>query len=132
VSEVLQNVVNTINVPQSLGRDILLNKLEEREQMAPTAIGDKIAFPHPRMPIVNTIEDECIALCFLHKPINFNAPDGQLVHVLFIILSSNQTRHLRLMSKLSHCCRQQSFIDLLNNHPLREEVYSYINKHSNF
>ena len=130
-SEVLKNSVNTINFPQSLSRDLLLNKLEEREQMASTAIGDGIAFPHPRVPIINRVEDECIALCFLHNLIDFNAPDGQPVQFLFFILSANQTRHLRLMSKLSHCCRQQPFIELLNQQPLREDIYSYINTNTN-
>ena len=126
VTEILQQSVEMINLPPNVDANILLHKLKDREAMASTAIGDGIAFPHPRTPLVENIADETVSLCFLNKPINFNAIDDKPVGVIFIILSADQTRHLRLLAKLSYFCRQPEFIKLLKQQALREDLYNYL------
>jgi PTS system nitrogen regulatory IIA component len=126
VAEILQQSVEMINLPPGIDANILLSKLKDREAMASTAIGDGIAFPHPRTPLVENIADETVSLCFLDKPINFNAIDNKPVDVIFIILSADQTRHLRLLAKLSYSCRQPAFVKLLKQQALRKDLYNYL------
>ncbi|MEA2011705.1 MAG: PTS sugar transporter subunit IIA [Verrucomicrobiota bacterium] len=128
LSDVLLNSVELLNLPVSLDKKFFLSKLEVRESMTSTAVGRGIAFPHPRNPLIRDIKEEALFLCFLHKPIEFNALDKIPVSVLFILLSFNQTRHLRLMSKLSYLCRQKDFTTLIKKQPLREDLFSLIER----
>ena len=126
VTEALNSAIEVINCPADLTRETILTKLNEREAMASTAIGDGIAFPHPRIPLIKNIADESVSLCFLHQPIDFHALDSKPVQVMFIILSADQTRHLQLIAKLSYFCRQPEFIKLLKQQALREDFYQYL------
>jgi len=125
-ADTLKSCVDMISVPASLDKDNLLACLLRREEMASTAIGNGIAFPHPREPIVPTVAGERLYLCLPHEPVDYNSIDGDLVHSLFIIISANQTRHLRLLALLSHVCRQQTFIELLKKRALREDILGYL------
>ncbi len=129
INTILENSVNIIKIPNTLTREVTLLNLKNREKMATTAVGNGIAFPHPRNPIVSDIADESLSICFLHKPIDYLALDNIKVHTLFIILSAKQTRHLQLISKLSHLCRQEEFIKLLKEQAIREDIIKYILNH---
>ncbi len=129
VSTVLENSLDIIKIPNGLDREYILTNLKNREEMASTAIGKGIAFPHPRTPIVAESANESLSICFLHKPIDYKAIDKIKVHTLFIILSANQTRHLQLISKLSYLCQQQDFIELIENKAMREDIFKYIEEH---
>lgn len=124
--DALTNVVNVINIPIGLGKDDLLNHLLRREDMASTGVGNGIAFPHPRNPLVADVNSESLTICFLNKTLEDQTLDGIPIHTLFIILSATQKRHLQLLSKLSFVCQQQAFIKLLKSQPLREDVIDYL------
>lgn len=130
MSELLSNAVDLINIPRGLDKETILTHLIHREEMAPTAVGNGIAFPHSRTPIVADIASESISICFLDTPICDYALDGIPIHTIIIILSANQTRHLQLLSKLSFLCRQETFIALLEKQSLREKIISYIDQES--
>ena len=68
-----------------------------RESLGSTGIGDGIAIPHVRNPIVMHIPRPTITLCFLEHPIDFGALDGQPVHTLFTIVSPTVRAHLHLL-----------------------------------
>ena len=131
VHEVLANSVELLNLPSGLKADEFLTGLINREEMASTGVGNGIAFPHPRNPVVPDITSERMFLCFLHESVDFNALDGKPVNILFIILSADQTRHLRLLAKLSHLCRRHDFVKLLQKVPLRNDIFSYLGKQEN-
>ena len=76
-----------------------------REAIAPTAIGEGIAIPHVRNPVVLHVGRPSITLCFLEQPIEYDALDGKPVHTLFTIVSPTTRAHLHLMSKLSFVLR---------------------------
>ncbi len=76
-----------------------------REAIAPTAVGDGIAIPHVRKPLVLNVRRPSLALCFLERPIDYGALDGKPVDTLFTIISPTTRAHLHLMSKLSFVLR---------------------------
>lgn len=126
VAEVLTNSVAQINLPSEIKNEDLLRHLLKREELASTAVGNGIAFPHPREPLISSNRDESLSLLFLQNQINYNALDKKPVSVLFLILSSNQKRHLQLLSQLSHYCRQNDFITFLNSSPQRQDILTYL------
>jgi PTS system nitrogen regulatory IIA component len=96
----LREVVQLLRLPGEVDREFLLRVLLAREALASTAVGDGIAIPHVRNPVVLHIDRPAIALCFLDQPIEFGALDGAPVHTLFTIISPTTRAHLHLMNKL--------------------------------
>ena len=127
----IKNAVEIINLPISIERNELQQILLKREAMAPTAIGNGIAFPHPREQILSDILEESISICFLDKPIVGYALDPEPIHSIIIILSATPETHLRLLSRLSFLCRNELFINLLKNSASREEIFNFINEFEN-
>jgi PTS system nitrogen regulatory IIA component len=50
-------------------------------------------------------------LCFLEKPVEYGAVDGQPVHTIFSLVSPTIKSHLQLLAKLSWALHDQSFRD---------------------
>jgi PTS system nitrogen regulatory IIA component len=127
VPDILMNAVNLINIPCSIPREKVLAKLLLRENMASTSIGDGIAFPHPRIPILPQPGTETAAICFPETPVECrDAVDFKPIHTFIIILSATQERHLKIMSKLAFICKQKTFAELLKKQAKRSEIYKFL------
>lgn len=112
---VLYSIVNLLRLPLEADRDLLYRLLLAREALASTAVGDGIAIPHPRNPIVLKVDEPQVALCFLAQPVPFGALDGQPVFALFTMVSPAARVHLRLLARLSYALRQSGFKRLLSS-----------------
>lgn len=126
VEDAIRNAMSTVNLPPELNREETIVHLLNREAIMPTAVGCGVAIPHPRSPIVAEIANESLAICFLAEPVNFKAADGKLVHVMFIVLSANQPRHLEILFKISSLCLQEQFMGLLLRRASETEIIAYI------
>jgi len=105
VQTVLQNVVDLLKLPPELDPEFILQVLLAREAMGTTAIGDGIAIPHVRNPLLLQLPVPQISLCFLSRPVDFGAIDGKPVQILFTITSPTVRTHLHLLSKLAYALR---------------------------
>lgn len=112
--EVLQEVVTRLPLPADVDRDFLLSVLEAREAMGSTGIGDGIAIPHVRNPIVLHVAHPFVALCLLRHPVDFGAIDGRPVHALFVVVSPNVPAHLRILARLGFALRDAELRRLLS------------------
>lgn len=111
---VLKNVVGLLKLPPHMDPEFLLQVLLAREALGTTAIGHGIAIPHVRNPILlQSKPAPAITLCFLTHPIDFEAPDGEPVRILFLITSPTVKLHLHLLSRLSYALHDQGFRELL-------------------
>jgi PTS system nitrogen regulatory IIA component len=97
----LRALVDVLPLPDDADRELLLRLFLAREASASTAIGDGIAIPHVRNPIVLHVSSPAVTLAFLSQPVDFGALDGKPVHVLFSIISPTNRSHLQLLSRLS-------------------------------
>lgn len=97
---VLREIVQRLPLPADVDREFLVTTLEAREAMGSTGIGDGIAIPHVRNPILLHIDAPFVTLCLLRDPVNFDALDGKPVHALFTVVSSNVPAHLRILGQL--------------------------------
>lgn len=122
---VLRDIVQTVALPKTVDRESLLQAILEREALSSTALGDGIAVPHPRNPVLSP-EEERIAVCFPRRPIPYAALDRRPVFVLFLILSADTRSHLFALSELSFLCRRAEFRDFLSQKPSRQEVTARI------
>lgn len=106
---VLRSVVGQLRLPDDFDRDLLLELLLVREKHGSTAIGEGIAIPHPRTPIVAPVDSASLALCFLKQPVAFGAADGKPVNVVFMLLAPNVRMHLQLLARLACTLRDEPF-----------------------
>lgn len=118
----LRSVVGVMKLPPDMDRELLLRVLLARESMASTGIGDGIAIPHVRNPIVLSVNHPAICLCFLDKPIEFGAIDNQPVHTLFTLVSPTVRIHLFMLSRLAHSLRDPAFKAVVARQGSREEI----------
>jgi PTS system nitrogen regulatory IIA component len=119
---VLKGAIEAMPLPADVDRAFLLSVLLAREDLGSTAVGDGIAIPHVRNPIVMHIPTPMIALCFLTTPIDFGALDGKPVHVLFTLVSPTVSAHLSLLSRLAHGLHQESFCQVVARQAPRDEI----------
>jgi PTS system nitrogen regulatory IIA component len=117
-SDVLKRVVSLIKGIGNTERKNLLNALMARESLGSTAIGNGIAIPHARNPIVINTAGPAVILCFLETPIDFGALDGKPVSTLFTMLSTTARVHLHLLARLSYLLQNDDLRTLLS--PSRE------------
>ncbi len=112
---VLRNMVNLLPLPPQMDPEFLLQVLLAREALGTTAIGDGIAIPHVRNPILLQNKPlPAVTLCFLEKPIDFGALDGLPVRILFLITSPTVKVHLHLLSRLAYALHDKEFRASLN------------------
>jgi nitrogen PTS system EIIA component len=121
---VLKEIVGLMRLPDRIDRELLLQMLIAREEMGSTAVGDGIAIPHARNPIVLNITQPSINLCFLERPIEFDAIDSKLVHTLFTLISPTIQSHLHLLSQISFVLRDPDFHAAIVQHASREKILS--------
>src|ERR1035437_4212977 len=104
---VLRAVVDVLKLPEEVDREFLYQVLLAREALGSTGIGDGIAIPHVRNPIVLHVSKPTVTLCYLEHPIDFSAIDGQLVSTLFTLISPTVRAHLHLLSRLAFVLKNQ-------------------------
>jgi PTS system nitrogen regulatory IIA component len=115
-------LVTALPLPEDVDRELLLRLFLAREASASTAIGDGIAIPHVRNPIVLHVTQPTVTLAFLARPVDFGALDGKPVHVLFSIISPSTPTHLRLLSRLSFALHDRQFRQTIMRQAQREEI----------
>jgi PTS system nitrogen regulatory IIA component len=125
---VLRSVVEILRIPDTVDREFLLQVLLAREALESTAIGDGIAIPHVRNPIVLHVPQPTMTLCFLEKPVDFGALDGQRVHTLFTFISPTVKAHLHLLSRLAFALRNSEFKKLIVQQAGRDEIMAVARK----
>ena len=102
-------VVARLPLPEEFDRELLLRVFLARESLGSTAVGDGIAIPHVRRPIVLHVPRSLVALCFLTRPIAYQAPDGKPVRMLFSVICPTVAAHVQLLARLSHALYDPSF-----------------------
>ena len=119
---VLKNVVQLLQLPEEVDREFLFRVLVAREDLSSTGIGDGIAIPHVRNPVVLHISKPMVTLYVLEHPVDFGAIDGQPVYALFMLISPTVRAHLHLISHLAYALRDSAFRAVIQRRGLREEI----------
>ncbi len=118
----LRALVEVLPLPQEVDRELLTRLFLAREASATTAIGDGIAVPHVRNPIVLHVDRPIVTLCYLEHPVDFGALDGKPVHVLFSLICPTVRGHLRMLSRLSFALHDPMFKGAVLGHAGRDQI----------
>jgi len=122
----LQAFVARLPLPASQDRSTLLNVLEAREAMGSTGVGDGIAIPHVRNPIVLHLDRPFVTLGLLRHAVDFDAVDGKPVHALFMVVSPTVPVHLRILAQLGFLLRDDALRAMVRARATQDEILGRI------
>jgi nitrogen PTS system EIIA component len=106
---IFKATLDLMPLPADVDRKFLLKMMIAREKLGTTAMGNGIALPHVRNPIVMRVAHPMITLCFLDKAIDFQAIDGKPVHTMFVLVSPTVSTHLGILSRIAFALHQPDF-----------------------
>lgn len=126
--DVYKNVTMDMDLPTSVDSEAIYKALCARESIMSTAVGNGIALPHARTPIIKDESNQRICVVYLKKPVDMKAPDNIKVFVMFILLTQNPQTHLQILSSLVGLFNDANFRKLLESHASEDELLRAIKK----
>jgi DNA binding domain, excisionase family len=120
--DVLQRIVRLLPLDDDSDREMLAQLVIAREAFGTTSVGDGIAIPHVRNPIVLADGGAILALCLLESPIDLQAIDAKAIDTLFFLISPTVHEHLSMLAKLAWLLRNEEFRALLRKRPAAGEL----------
>ncbi len=112
------------SLPNTAADDVT-QALLKREKLQSTSLGLGLAVPHANLPIDGKAR---VIIVTLQNPINYNAPDGQKIDVVFAIIGAPNERqtHLSLMSVISRLALKTTLLDELRNAKTLDQITSIL------
>ena len=100
--------------------DAMADAVRTREAMYSTALDNGVALLHPRRPMAGILAEAVLALGITPGGIPFGRPAGargQLTDVFFLICSTSDHEHLRILARLSRVINDADFLAALRSAP---------------
>jgi len=109
----------------NIARSQVFDSLFAREKLGSTGLGQGIAIPHGR---IKNLKDAVGAVVRTRQPIPFDAPDGQNVSIVFVLLVPDRATdmHLQILSELAQMFSEKPFRELLLAAPTAAELHRLI------
>ncbi|MDR1612825.1 MAG: PTS sugar transporter subunit IIA [Planctomycetota bacterium] len=108
-------------------REGVLTALFHREDLQSTAIGQglSLAIPHAKHPGVRGLIG---VLGRSREGVDYGSPDGQRVHLFFLLLSNREyaDRHLEALAYISKECRNADFRNCLIRAVNRDQIADFL------
>lgn len=97
---VLDTLTDLLCRGHAFGHSAVCRILNERERLGSTGIGHGVALPHGR---VASLDSPVGAFVTLHTPVDFDAPDGRPVSLVFALLVPEHATatHLQILAHLA-------------------------------
>ncbi len=93
--------------------DTMADLIRQREDLHPTALENGVALLHPRRPQSELMSEPFIALGVTTAGIPFGGPRGSLTDLFFLIASSDEAGHLKVLARLSRLISNPSLLEQL-------------------
>jgi PTS system nitrogen regulatory IIA component len=105
---VIENISHLLAAnTEAISADTIFQGLLDRERLGSTGLGKGVAIPHARMPgIMHTVA----AMITLETPVDYDAPDGKPVDIIFGLLvpENGDESHLQNLSRLVTLFRDEN------------------------
>ena len=103
-AQILDMLADSFAEVYGLDRDVLHERIEEREKLGSTGFGRGVAIPHAR---IEGLEKPVAAFLRLEAPVEFDAADGMPIDCVFGLLSPEQAgaAHLQALAAISRIMR---------------------------
>ena len=110
---------------QGIARAQVFDSLFAREKLGSTALGQGVAIPHGR---VKGLKNAVGALVRMKAPIPFDAPDGQGVSLIFLLMVPDRAtdQHLQILAELAEMFSDKPFRELLMTAEAAIDIHALI------
>jgi len=97
---------------EQISRNLVFDSLFSREKLGSTGLGQGVAIPHGR---IKNLRAATGAMIRVLNPVPFDAPDGQNVKLVFVLLVPERAtdEHLQILSELAQMFCDKSFREKL-------------------
>ena len=106
---------------------LIIDKLNERERLGSTSVGNGIAIPHTK---INGINKTQVIFLKLKNGVDFSASDGVKIDLVFSILApeNSESDHLLILSSISNFIRKKQKVDRIRGATNIEEILFLFSK----
>ena len=106
--------------PSLMGQ--ITEKLNERERLGTTTIGNGVAIPHTK---VNGLEKTQVLFIRFSSKVDFSAADEKMVDMVFSIIAPEtcQSEHLLILSSISNFLKKRDSIEKIRKQKTAEDIY---------
>jgi nitrogen PTS system EIIA component len=125
---VLRAVVDHMALPANFDRASLVELFLAREAIGSTAVGEGVAIPHPRQPVILPVARPALTICFLSQPVNFGARDGKPVHTLFVLVSPTIRAHMQMLAQIARALHDEPFREILRRRASQAEIMTALER----
>jgi PTS system nitrogen regulatory IIA component len=122
----LREMVDRLPAPPGFDREFLFQMVRAREHLGSTSLGNGIAIPHPREPIVLRVDRPAVAIYLADPPVDFG--DGPPVHTLCLLVSPSTRLHLHLLAAVAAALRDPAVAAKLAARAPDEEILAEIER----
>jgi len=108
-----------------IARSQVFDSLFTREKLGSTGLGQGVAIPHGR---IKGLKEALGALVRMKQPVPFDAPDGQAVELIFVLLVPDRATdvHLQILSELAQMFSDKAFRERLLAAPSAPDLHLLI------
>jgi nitrogen PTS system EIIA component len=108
-----------------VARSLVFDSLFARERLGSTGLGQGVAIPHGR---IKGLKEARGAFLRLAQPVPFDAPDGNPVNLVFVLLVPEKAteKHLQILSELAQMFSDKSLRELMARAADAEALYQLI------
>ena len=118
-SQLIEEVGRHMEHAHAMPHESVALSLSHREQIGSTGLGQGVAIPHAR---VKDLDRILVAYARLKSPVPFDAPDGQPVTDILVLLVPKQAteEHLKILAEATQMLSDRRFREQLQlcRHPL--------------
>jgi PTS system nitrogen regulatory IIA component len=109
----------------------MVRTLLEREALGSTGIGQGVAIPHGKAP---AIKEQAAALGISKRGVEFDALDGEPVHIVFLLVAPPDAagNHLKALAKVSRLLKDKFFRQALKDAKSAEEILTIIREEDEY
>ena len=109
----------------------VLDALMEREKLGTTGIGQGVAIPHGKS---DATSDLVAALGISKKGVEFEALDGEPVHVIFLLVAPPDSggQHLKALARVSRLLKDKFFRQALKDAKSVDEIQKIITEEDEY
>jgi PTS system nitrogen regulatory IIA component len=110
---------------QGYERSAVFDSLFARERLGSTGLGRGVAIPHGR---IKNIKQPCAAFVRLAQPVSFDAPDGEPVDLLLVIVVPEEAtqQHLDILAEVARRLSENTVLESLRSATEASTVYELL------
>jgi len=129
---VIRQLVDLADQAQMIyDRANMIEQIEKREELCSTALIPGVAIPHPRNPLPYDIAASFVIVGLTPSGVPFDAIDGSLTRLFFLICCKDDRTHLHVLARLGRMLERRENVDALMQAQDAEELASLLDEIEN-